>query len=303
MLSTTVQDSQGNYPDFDVQVEGKTVRLRFKEALTAGETYSIVFYANSAQDIFYNSVSERISFTVSIKDTAVVQAPRGAAISIVANAYDNLNVSAVKLYYRIKGQTEYSCVDMYCNANAYGKYTATIPAGIVTADGVEYYIEASDGRQSATVYSATAPQSIRTYKMYSVTVITVTGGRITVSKTRAKAGDYVTVTATADNGYAYLAQSLKYVRGGKEYTVEDGGFIMPDADVEIRATFVAESSYAYGDINRDGVVNSADAILLLRYDAGLESLDQEQLLLADVNRDGKIMVRDANEILRIDAGL
>jgi len=78
---------------------------------------------------------------------------------------------------------------------------------------------------------------------------------------------------------------------------------MPEGDVTVTATFVEESGFAYGDLNRDGIVNSADAILLLRYDAGLETLDAEQLLLADVNRDGRITVYDANEILRIDVGL
>jgi hypothetical protein len=238
-----------------------------------------------------------------VTHTAVVQAPVGAAISIVANVYDNLNIDSVKLYYRIKGQTDYSCVDMYCNANASGRYTATIPAGIVTADGVEYYIEASDGRQTGSLYNATNPQSVKTYQTYSITVLNVSGGRITVSKTRAKAGDYITVTAIAESGYAYLAETLKYTVDGNTYVNINDGFTMPEGDVILTATFVEESGFAYGDLNRDGIVNSADAILLMRYDAGLESLDAEQMLLADVNRDGRITVYDANEILRIDVGL
>ena len=238
-----------------------------------------------------------------VTHTAVVQAPVGAAISIVANVYDNLNVASVKLYYRTKGQTDYSWVEMYCNANASGRYTATIPAGIVTADGVEYYIEASDGRQNGSLYNATNPQSVNTYQTYSITVLNVSGGRITISKTRAKAGDYITATAIAESGYAYLAETLKYTVDGSTYININDGFTMPEGDVTVTATFVEESGFAYGDLNRDGIVNSADAILLLRYDAGLETLDAEQLLLADVNRDGRITVYDANEILRIDVGL
>ena len=238
-----------------------------------------------------------------LSHAAVNQAPQGTAISIVANVYDNLGVSSVKLYYRMVGDTEYSCVTMYGGASTSNRYTATIPASVVTAAGVEYYIEASDGRQSATMYSAAAPKSIATYEVYAITVISVTGGRIIVSKTRAKAGDYITVQAIADAGYAYLAESLRYSVDGTEYTVEGSGFTMPADNVVIMATFAEESMYAYGDINRDGAVNSADAILLLRYDAGLETLDQEQQLLADVNRDGRVTVIDANEILRIDAGL
>ncbi|MBQ1963442.1 MAG: Ig-like domain-containing protein [Clostridia bacterium] len=238
-----------------------------------------------------------------LSHAAVNQAPQGAAISIVANVYDNLGVSFVNLYYRVKGTTEYSCVPMYGGAGTSNRYTATIPAGVVTEAGVEYYIEASDGRQSATMYSAASPRSIRTYEVYTITVVSVSGGRIVVSKTRAKAGDYITAEALADAGYAYLAESLKYSVDGTEHIVENGGFVMPSDNVVITATFVEESIYAYGDINRDGAVNSADAILLLRYDAGLETLDQEQQLLADVNRDGRVTVIDANEILRIDVGL
>ena len=239
-----------------------------------------------------------------IEHSAVSSAPQDAAVSIVAYVYDNMRVQSATLYYRMAGETEYSSVEMYCYTEHGGtKYTATIPAGKVTAAGVEYYIEAGDGRQTSTFYSANAPQKITTYRVYTVTVVSLTGGKITLSKVRAKAGERITVVATPNSGYAYLAGSLSYTGNGGKTEIRDGFLTMPAYDIEVSAIFLAESRYDHGDINRDGLVDSADAILLLRYDAGLVTLDQEQLLLADVNLDGSITVLDANEILRLDAGL
>ena len=82
--------------------------------------------------------------------------------------------------------------------------------------------------------------------------------------------------------------------------ISDNEFIMPAADVEINATFLVASTFTLGDVNRDGNVDAADAILLLRYDAGLTSFDKEQLLLADVDQNGVIDVRDATAVLRSD---
>lgn len=58
-----------------------------------------------------------------------------------------------------------------------------------------------------------------------------------------------------------------------------------------------------GDVNGDGKVNIADALLISRYDAGLASLDAEQLAAGDVNKDNKVNIADALLISRYDAGL
>ena len=67
---------------------------------------------------------------------------------------------------------------------------------------------------------------------------------------------------------------------------------------------VEESAAALkGDINGDGIVDAADAVLALRFDAGLISLTDEQVKTADVNSDGIADAADAVLILRYDAGL
>lgn len=43
--------------------------------------------------------------------------------------------------------------------------------------------------------------------------------------------------------------------------------------------------------------------MISRYDAGLINLDEKQLALSDVNKDGEVDIADALMISRFDAGL
>ena len=58
-----------------------------------------------------------------------------------------------------------------------------------------------------------------------------------------------------------------------------------------------------GDVNGDGYIDAADALLCLRASVGLITLTPEQEAAADVNHDGLIDAGDAIRILRYDARL
>ncbi len=58
-----------------------------------------------------------------------------------------------------------------------------------------------------------------------------------------------------------------------------------------------------GDVNKDGNINVADALIISRYDVGLTELDGSQLAVGDVNGDGSVTVADALIISRYDVGL
>ena len=58
-----------------------------------------------------------------------------------------------------------------------------------------------------------------------------------------------------------------------------------------------------GDVNGDGKVDSADALLVMKYDAGLTKLSENEIKRADLNGDGNVDSCDAVCILRIAAGL
>ena len=58
-----------------------------------------------------------------------------------------------------------------------------------------------------------------------------------------------------------------------------------------------------GDVDLDGDVDVADAILALRYCMHLIDLNDDQLAQGDVNGDGVVSIDDAILILRIAMGL
>lgn len=79
-------------------------------------------------------------------------------------------------------------------------------------------------------------------------------------------------------------------------TTVDGGY---SAEIKIIVTAAAQ----LGDVNGDGYIDAADALLCLRASVGLITLTPEQEAAADVNHDGLIDAGDAIPILRYDARL
>ena len=65
-----------------------------------------------------------------------------------------------------------------------------------------------------------------------------------------------------------------------------------------------EISGILGDVNNDGVVDSSDALLILRKSVGLENFDDTQRFLGDVNEDDEnIDSSDALSVLRYSVGI
>lgn len=80
-------------------------------------------------------------------------------------------------------------------------------------------------------------------------------------------------------------------------TPKDIPIITKDGKVKIGQSCVK------GDANGDGVINSKDAIIVLRIAAGLTQPTEEQKCSADANGDGVINSKDAIIVLRKSAGL
>ena len=84
---------------------------------------------------------------------------------------------------------------------------------------------------------------------YNISVAENTNGIVTLSATTAKAGETVTLTITPNSGYEL--QMLSVTCNGKEVSVTNNSFVMPEGEVEISAVFVAsstENSHAWVDL-------------------------------------------------------
>lgn len=76
-----------------------------------------------------------------------------------------------------------------------------------------------------------------------------------------------------------------------------------DGNHSAEITVTVTPSAELGDVNGDGYIDSADAMLCLRYSVALEKLTEEQKRAADVNHDRFVDAGDAIKILRYDAKL
>lgn len=136
-----------------------------------------------------------------ISHTPVTQAPPGLSLSLFADVTDNVGVQNVTLFYRAMGATPYQSLAMvHTTAN---RYSATIPGSAVTAPGLEYYIEASDG--ISTVRSGRPEYPHQVIVSDRPTVISVTPNRgpagggtaVTIAGSNFKPGATVTFGGAA----------------------------------------------------------------------------------------------------------
>lgn len=86
----------------------------------------------------------------------------------------------------------------------------------------------------------------------------------------------------------------------KEYLVSVNGETSNGDAVEPVNNDTIGSNYALGDINKDGSITSADAIMALKASVNLLEVDKT---LADVNKDGAVTSADALLILKYSVGL
>lgn len=89
--------------------------------------------------------------------------------------------------------------------------------------------------------------------------------------------------------------------------VLDFGTVTKDTIVQVKRSdgfVIAEYTVVIAlDVDQSEKITAADARLVLRASAMLETLDAEQRLAADANNDGIVNAADARKILRISAGL
>ncbi len=79
-----------------------------------------------------------------------------------------------------------------------------------------------------------------------------------------------------------------------------------DTEADITTDTDADSTEVtvlLGDVDDNGIVNSVDALYILRFSAGLVRADAKTAYIADVNKDSAVSSTDALAVLRYSAGL
>ena len=197
-----------------------------------------------------------------------------------------------------------------------GSTQAVTTQGTITASAAT--IKTADGEEDVTAnYEITYQTGKLTVEKVPVTITTqpVAGNRSydgTTQSLLSSAGvaDGGTIVyALGDNAQTAPAEGYSTtiptaVNPGTYYVwcdvAEDGNH---EAIEPFCITVEVAVSGIMGDVNGDGIVDIADALMISRYDVELVTLNKNQLALGDITGDGSVDIADALYISRLDAGL
>ncbi len=179
---TVLPPQQSGYSDTDVE-PGQTYYYKFtvvKTDMTESD------FSNVATGTPLDTISPVITHQ------PVSGASIGLPLQIYADVTDNVHIDSVTLYYRAIGETAYSTRAMVYTTG--DRYSATLEGSLVTSAGLEYYIEASDGLNTASSGRSDLPWQVLITDQPVVTSVSpgsgsVSGGTfVTISGSNFKVG-------------------------------------------------------------------------------------------------------------------
>ena len=121
--------------------------------------------------------------------------------------------------------------------------------------------------------------------------------------------DEVLSVQTVAYGQSAVAPEEPIMHDGYVFKGWDKDFSCVKEDIDVRAVFEEihvtpePPEPELGDANGDGKINTADAVIILKYAAGMTNLDAVQLKTCDVNKNGQVNTADATFILKYAAGM
>jgi hypothetical protein len=107
---------------------------------------------------------------------------------------------------------------------------------------------------------------------------------------------YAIIFLGCEEGYEFADDCVVTINGEEALVEFDFGFEGEYCLATI--DFTVEEPILWGDANGDGIVDTTDVLLIMRYTLGLEEISEEQLPVCDVNGDGVIDFTDALLVLR-----
>lgn len=246
------------------------------------------------------------SDAVTITVTAAAETPQETVSSIKLNKY------SLTLYMNEEGEQLTATIQPASFAKSIvwnssdTKVASVSDSGLVTAVGPGTCIisaTAGDRHVSATV-SVLAARVRVTGVSFDETEhkIPVRGtAKLTATITPADATVKTLVWTSDDPGIASVSRTGIVTAVSVGTTKIHATSVDGNHSAEVTVTVTAAPQL--GDVNGDGYIDSADAMLCLRSAVGLKKLTEEQKSAADVNKDGFVDAGDAIKILRYDAKL
>lgn len=245
--------------------------------------------------------------SASITVTAAAETPQETVSSIKLNKY------SLTLYMNEEGEQLTATIQPASFAKSIvwnssdTKVASVSDSGLVTAVGPGTCIisaTAGDRHVSATVSVLAARVRVTGVSFGETKHEIPMGGtaKLTATITPADATVKTLVWTSDDPGIASVSRTGIVTAVSVGTTKIHATSVDGNHSAEVTVTVTAAPQL--GDVNGDGYIDSADAMLCLRYSVGLaKELTEEQKKAADVNKDGFVDAGDAIKILRYDAKL
>lgn len=244
--------------------------------------------------------------SASITVTAAAETPQETVSSIKLNKY------SLTLYMNEEGEQLTATIQPASFAKSIvwnssdTKVASVSDSGLVTAVGPGTCIisaTAGDRHVSATVSVLAARVRVTGVSFGETKHEIPMGGtaKLTATITPADATVKTLVWTSDDPGIASVSRTGIVTAVSVGTTKIHATSVDGNHSAEVTVTVTAAPQL--GDVNGDGYIDSADAMLCLRSAVGLTELTAEQKSAADVNKDGFVDAGDAIMILRYDAKL
>jgi len=150
-----VDSDNSSTPDKDGGIDGDTIEF-YVNGVKTNQTATFESLSLKRVDLAIQSTTDTTPPV--IVHEPVTNGTEGQAVLIEAIITDDVAVAEVTLHYRKIGDPTYSTIPMTLCEGCLNVYDGAIPASAVTTAGVEYYISATDGTNTAT-HPATNPDT------------------------------------------------------------------------------------------------------------------------------------------------
>lgn len=221
--------AEGSFTKLNTRLIPGTIREYVDTAVEPGKEY-FYYFTVMGTDLVESTPSNTVSATPldnikpTLEHSRVTDANVGEMIPFTVVSTDNIGVESVKLFYRTTGVESFKEVAMTLTEG--NSYYAMIPAKDVTAAGVEYYIQVSDGTNVISNGSAIFPNVIAVDNkivMHAVSPIKVDVSSVAEGVTAVVSG-------------ANFSESMTVTVGGKavEYTYvseNQFSFTVPEGNI------------------------------------------------------------------------
>lgn len=267
----------------NASVEGTTVTISPKAGLDIGE-YTETVRIKTGDDATHDI---KVAFSVVKAEQAAPAAPEAESItrtSITLKAVEP-NVNSAEAEYSIDGGKTWQKSPVFDGLSARTTYTFAVRY----AETDKYAASAASEAQFTTRKKSSSSSSDTSAPTYGVSTGKTENGEISVTPTKAEAGETVTIKATPDSGYQLDKMMVKDKNNSavklKKVDENEYTFTMPVGKVSVDATFVQK------DAADDS--NAAEAGKTIKLQIGSRI----------VNVDNEAVIYDAAPVIRNDRTL